>query len=75
MRLLTKKALCSAFGLVSRSGHCYYSTLRKSYFSDQALKDLSISLARYQAIKGMSTFTFDESIRIIKYFDIRPEEL
>lgn len=75
MRLLTKKALCNAFGLVSKSGHCYYGTLRKSYFSDQALKEIGISKERYMGIKGMSTFTYDESVRIIAYFKILPDEL
>lgn len=73
--LLTKQKLCQVFGLQSRRGICYYAQLRKNYFSHESLKLLNITIDRYNAIKGMGSFTWEESERIIKHFDITKDEL
>ena len=67
--------LCQVFGLRSRRGACYYAQLRKNYFSSESLKLLNITPERYNAIKGMANFTWEESERIINHFKITSDEL
>lgn len=73
-RTLTKGELCVIFGIYSRSsGKPYYHRLRELYFTEKALEEMDISLEEYRQTNA--AFTFDQTKRIIEYFDIKPEEI
>lgn len=74
IRTITKAQLCEVLGLTSSSGRCYYSRLRKEYFTDEALKKLGMPEKRYLAVRN-KPFNFFETERICDLFKISHEEI
>lgn len=75
-RTFNKADLCYIFGLFSaKSNKVYYSQLKKIYFTEEAMKELGITPERYSQITAGRTFSFNETKKIIEYFNIQPEEM
>ena len=72
VKTISKGELCRVFGLFSqRTGRCYYSRLRKRFFTDEALKNMGISAEEYR----VPTFSFEHTQIIIEYFKIEAHEI
>lgn len=74
-RTITKKELCSIFGLISPSGRTiYYNKLRDLYFTPAVLDRLGITQAQYNALQGGKPFSYRHTKAILAEFDISPDE-
>lgn len=75
-RCLSKSDLCHIFGAIFySSGTPNYRRLRTEYFQEEVLQKLEISPDRYARIVGGRTFNYEESQKIINYFNIEHYEL
>ena len=75
-RTLTKKQLCDLFGLHSGSRtKRYYERLRTDFFNDETLEAIEMTLEDYKNVTGGRPFSFQQTLKIISYFQISDEEL
>lgn len=71
-RRLSKKKIAQMFGLVSPGGQIYSRALRRDYFTDDVLAELSIKDEEYRRIK---LFSHTQTIKIIQLLDIDVDDL
>ncbi|NOT36434.1 MAG: hypothetical protein HOP11_03540 [Saprospiraceae bacterium] len=72
LQRLSKKDLCTIFGLVSRSGWINYPELRRGYFTNPILKKLGITPGEYKLIRR---FDMRQSLVIVNLLGISAEEI
>ena len=65
--ILSKKSLCTMFGLVSNSGKCNYPALRRLFITDEVMKDLGITEEQY---KSMRLFYAKHSEKLVYHLGI-----